>query len=833
MKNTDTKKIVAIVAALSLAFLQAAPASFATEGTNISQSVTTSVSTPTVPVPSDNQTTTATTAASTPNSAQTAPQSLADGPALSAATQPVYSHAALSPANTAVSVNNTIYVSSADTYFTSLINPPNISSGSGSYTYNYAISGGATSSVGRSNLYVSFRDLWRGTPPDSGTAVTVSVQAYDTVLNTYGYLSNPLTFVYQPTPLFTITNGATAQSTHTATLLYAPGDTNHPLSFIPAQMQFKVNDGTWSGWENYNITKSIALDSTRTNQIVYGQFKDQAGNIITVADTSTLNGGALPVPATTGGLSPLNPLTAFKESDGTPVVYTNSVNTELSTFVTPPSVSGGSGLYVYSYEMIPYLNTGLNPVPISGTFNPADPYVYHWLLPDQSGALTMYVNTYSPGYNDRYLISKTPAIPPAPYSYSRLTFSGAFGGSSPTDGSYCKIRARAYDTVLKTYSDWTNAVWVKYVSAPPAAASVTIIGKSPANIATLSVTANSNTVSQPAMMQFKVNNGAWSAWEPFQATKTIALDTPQTNQTISCQLKDASGNMEMVSVSRPLSDIPSTPVAVTAPILSNQGKAALYNGVVYVNSANSTSDKLSNMFAAPVISGGSGSFVYEYTIDYDVPVTYGESFTTNTREGGSIGRQSPTRPQNPPVTGLPVPGVLGSSGQVVGDGTPIYGNPSNPWAMSGIITLHVTDTVLHTSSIFPTGVKVIKDDIPPSGSLVITNKTTAQNNRIATLNIFANNNTAGGPSVANTPMMTRYKLNNGAWSAWEPFQTTKSIALDNTTMAQTVYCEVMDLAGNSVVLSQTIPKAAARTMPTEISSLSSSSLKDTLKNIFK
>ena len=109
------------------------------------------------------------------------------------------------------------------------------------------------------------------------------------------------------------------------------------------------------------------------------------------------------------------------------------------------------------------------------------------------------------------------------------------------------------------------------------------------------------------------------------------------------------------------------------------------------------------------------------------------------------------------------------------------------------------------------GIMVVKDTIPPSGTVKINSDAQYTKSTTVNLSLFAEDN-PGGSGLDKM----RFSNDNASWSAWESYSTTKTWGLTAGDGAKTVYAQFNDKAGNvsssaqdNIILDTTLPVANA------------------------
>ena len=145
-----------------------------------------------------------------------------------------------------------------------------------SATLNQKISATCDGSV---TGFIAYSSITFSDEEDNGT--TVCYRAVDAAGNVAYQLSAAIAGIDRqaPTGTLSIANGAAYASTTTVTL------TNDVEGAV--LMQYKNDGGTYSGWIAYLTSYDWTLTSGEGLKKVYGQFKDAAGNILTLWDEIT------------------------------------------------------------------------------------------------------------------------------------------------------------------------------------------------------------------------------------------------------------------------------------------------------------------------------------------------------------------------------------------------------------------------------------------------------------------------------------------------------------------------------------------------------------------
>jgi hypothetical protein len=82
-----------------------------------------------------------------------------------------------------------------------------------------------------------------------------------------------------PSGGFSINNNALYTDTTAVTLNMSVSDA--------IEMRFSNDGSSWSGWESYTATKSWSIETGHSGKTVYGEFRDDAGNVFSTSDTVT------------------------------------------------------------------------------------------------------------------------------------------------------------------------------------------------------------------------------------------------------------------------------------------------------------------------------------------------------------------------------------------------------------------------------------------------------------------------------------------------------------------------------------------------------------------
>ena len=84
-----------------------------------------------------------------------------------------------------------------------------------------------------------------------------------------------------PAGSFTLDDGATQATSRAVTVDSAVTDANGPT-----RMRFSVDGkASWTGWEAYATAKALTLPGYSGIKIVYGQYRDEAGNVLELSDS--------------------------------------------------------------------------------------------------------------------------------------------------------------------------------------------------------------------------------------------------------------------------------------------------------------------------------------------------------------------------------------------------------------------------------------------------------------------------------------------------------------------------------------------------------------------
>ncbi len=326
-------------------------------------------------------------------------------------------------------------------------------------------------------------------------------------------------------------------------------------------------------------------------------------------------------------------------------------------------------------------------------------------------------------------------------------------------------------------------------------------------------------------MRFSNDNSAWTVWEAIAPNKTWTLTGADGAKTVYVQFRDKIGNL-----SSSKSD------SITLDRTGPQTTIAVNNGAAYATTRSVTIN----------ISCTSGDCVQMRFSEYHNPVwtpwepyASSKSWTLSGSSDGqklvyahfqdALGNISSTSDmiildEDPPrgtisinqgagyINSLSatlelscVDDESGCSEMRLSDDnlnwTPweVISSP-RPWTLSGgegtkMVYVQYRDMVGRLSQILSDTVAF--EITPPSGSVAINNQEPSTNTTIATLTLSCADTYSGCAQM-------RISNDNNAWTAWEPFATSKSWTLPGGNGTKRVYVQYRDGAGNMATFSDTI-----------------------------
>jgi photosystem II stability/assembly factor-like uncharacterized protein len=596
-----------------------------------------------------------------------------------------------------------------------------------------------------------------------GSKVAVAVGAHGRIMRT----SDGVEWVQvgeAPTGTITINNAATYTTSRDVTVSHTVSGGSGGI----AQMRHSADGGsTWigggQGWVTYAPSRSITLPSGDGTKTVRVEFKDAVGTVSTelIEDSIILDTTAPTGTIAIDGGAPYATSTA--------VTVTNSVNFDVSgahaTQGMRFSTDGGStwsAWETYKASKSLTLPSGDGTKTVRGEFKDAAGNVA--TLSD-----TIVVDTTAPtgtiSINSDALYTASANV--------TVSSSVTWGASGPNPAQAMRFyngstwsaweSYAATKSLTLTAGDGTKTVTAEFrdaagnTSAAPISDTIVLdttrptgtisINDGAAYTATRDVTVSSSVTwgasgPNPAQAMRFHDGATWSAWEPYAATKALTLTDVNGTKTVTAEFRDAAGNTSNTTISDTII-LDDTVPAVTGLTATPHGSAGAWNA--------STS---------PTLSWNA------------TPGALGYSYSWSQSAGVEPDEQADTTATSVSYTGV-ADGTWYFKVRAQG-ATGIWGPPSS--------------------------LQVRIDSTAPTGSIAINSGALST----ASANVTVTNSINFAVSGAHPAGGMRFKIGEGDWSAWQPFESTKSLTLPAPDGVKTVYAEFKDAAGNTLARSASI-----------------------------
>ncbi len=684
---------------------------------------------------------------------------------------------------------------------------------------------------------------------------TVYFRVQDQAGNIANYVTDTIELdTTKPTTTITINNGALLTNSTIVTLTLTAGDGS---GSGVNQMSFDSGTG-WTAWESYAPTKQITLPSGEGLKTVYFRVIDNAGNINdTESDTITLDSTApssLFITINSGATYSNSLLTTLSltasdsnsgvnsmqcSNDGTTwssweSYSTTKLNWDLSSYGGSSSdgmktvyfrVNDNAGNVANMVTDTIYLDR-TNPTSLSILIDGDSTYTNSLLV-------TLSLSAFDSGSglsqmqfsNDGTTWSSWEG-----YSTTKLNWNLSLFGGTSNDGLKT-VYFRVNDNAGNTANYVTDTI---NLDRTIPIASITInSGATFTNslTVTLTLSANDGTGSGIKQMSFDTGTG-WTAWELYSSSKQLNLPTGDSLKTVYFKVKDNAGNIANVVSDTIILD-------TTAP---NSLFISINSGTTYTNSipvtlSLSASDSNSGLDSMKFSNDGTIWSSWEsYSISkssWDLS-SYGGSSSDGTkivyfkvRDNADniasvvidtiiLDRTKPNELSilinnnstysNSLIVTMSLSAYDIGSGlsqmQFSNDGTTwspweSYSSVKLNWNLGtfgGIssdgvktVSYRVKDTIGNIANyVIDT---IFLDRTEPTATININNGANYTNSITITLTLTANDNSGSG--------LNQMSFDTGTgWTAWETYSTQKLLSLPSVDGVKTVYCRVIDKAGN-------------------------------------
>ncbi|NLN75115.1 MAG: hypothetical protein GX139_02240 [Armatimonadetes bacterium] len=344
-----------------------------------------------------------------------------------------------------------------------------------------------------------------------------------------------------------------------------------------AQMQFKNESGSWSAWEAYATSASWTMSAGDGTKTVFVQFKDAAGNVSTgtisdniILDTVPPTGSivinshaiyAVDADVTLALSSPDAVQMQFKNDSGEWSAWENYATSKAWTLSAD---DGTKTVYVQFKDIAGNVSVDtISDTIILDTTPPTGALVIN------SGA--------------QYTNSQAATLTLSSTDAAQMQFKNESGPwtaweTYATSKPWTLSSVDGVKTVFVRFKDEAGNVTTETISAditldtvPPTGAIEINGGANYTNNQSVTLALSS---ADAVQMRFKNENGAWSEWETYSATRSWTLSAGEGVKTVTVQYKDAAGNVSVGVISDSIIfDI--TPP--TGSILINSGNAYANN----------------------------------------------------------------------------------------------------------------------------------------------------------------------------------------------------------------------------------------------------------------
>ncbi|WP_317973060.1 cadherin domain-containing protein, partial [Paenibacillus sp. CCS19] len=576
-----------------------------------------------------------------------------------------------------------------------------------------------------------------------------------------------------PAGTLSINSGAAFTSSTNVTLGMTASDA------LPMEMQFSNDGTTWSAWEPFASSKTVTLPSGSGTKTVYMKLRDAAGNTTDLSDTIVID-------------------------------------------TTPPngslSIENGSNAINYASVELQVGNPDATAVSMqfrneSGAWSGWEPYASiksGWVLSSGDGLKTVNAQLKDEAGNIAD-VSDTITLDTTAPIVTGVTEGGLYGadltiafneGTGDLDGgtafaSGSKVTTEGAHTLTVTDEAGNKTIVHFTIDKTPPSGSIAINGDATGTSSTnvsLTISNPDNTAQQ---MQLSNDGITWSAWEPYDASKSWTLSTGDGTKTVSAHLKDAAGNVVTISdtivldtMAPVISGVVNGSLNNTAlTIAFNEGTGILDGGTVFASGSQVTTEGVHTLIVTDSVGN---TTTVNFTLDLTAPDG------TVIINGGDAETSAAT-------VDLTLSNPDGSAAQMrfSNDGSTwsaweTYSATKNGWVLStgdGIKTVKA-ELKDAAGNVKQASDSIVLDTAAPDGSLNIAAGKAAVNAASVDLQIANPDSTA---------VSMRFQNESGAWSTWEPYAATKSgwtlSAGDGT---KTVNAELKDSVGNVLPISDTI-----------------------------
>lgn len=597
-----------------------------------------------------------------------------------------------------------------------------------------------------------------------------------------------------PSGTMSINNGAVMTATAAVTI----------YSSVTGVVDMRTYDGSfWSVWLPYSATKAVNLPLTDGTRWVTAQYRDVAGNILSISDSIILD---------------------YRPPTGTMSVNSNAAYTTTTSVSLNSSMSdplGGTGIsqmrvdtgtktfgewtgYLATYAFTLASGDGTKTVraeyrdAAGNTTLVSDTIVLDTAVPtgtmvvngDAATTTGCWVSVESAMSDATSGIAQMSVDPGSGVYGSWIPYTPTYVIQLPTGDGTKTVRVQYKDNagMIATRSDAIELTAASDVQQP--VGSVLIDGG--ASVAkstsvTLTLSATDEGGSGVTSMRFSNDNASWTSWETYAVTRSWSIASPDGDKLVYVQFRDGAGNVSQVcadaitlDTSLPLGST-SLSIAGGTWVDANDGASGAWGTFsIYVNDVlvGTKAAGASTTWSCPQVETPAGGHIdivvdcgfssYAWIFDESRPTTW-----TVGLPPGAIRLVAAT------WTGFPTLGV----------GTDWYDPYEDYYTGVGIGTGTIENIRYAPGT----------DTTPPTGTISINSGAAYTATTAATLSVTGDD--TGGSGV----QLMRFSNDNLTWSAWEPFGTSRSWTLMGGTGIKSVYLQIRDLACNiSATYSDTI-----------------------------
>jgi predicted CXXCH cytochrome family protein len=564
---------------------------------------------------------------------------------------------------------------------------------------------------------------------------------------------------------------------------------------LSGMLDMRVQAGLgYTAWVPYSATLAATMSSGNGMRTVDVQYRDVAGNVVTIRDWITLDTGP-----PTGTMS-VNSNATYAT---TAAVTLNSVMSDPYSNVTQMRIDPGSGTfgswvtYNATYAFTLSAGDGTKTVVVEyrdGAGNVStrsDTIILDTTAPVgtmvvASGAATTAVTAVNvnSSMSDATSGLYQMRVDPGTGTYgSWITYAATYAITLPTGDGIKTVRVEYKDNagLVSARTDTISLETGPPDTEPPTGSISINAGAASTNTTSVALTLAASDTGGTGVAQMRFSNDliTWSTWETFATSKSWTLTASEGAKTVYAQFRDAAGNSSITYSDDILYSATGTVATTTLEMTDSAwvdaelgasggwGTFSIYADGVLIGTKAADATSTWSCPETVVSSGARIDIVANvgftnpgFIWDQNVPITYS--------------------------TYLPAGSTLLTA--AVWTGFPDV-EVNDSWLAD--YDSDFTYVLVPPATIGNITYRTALDTTPPTGSIVINGGAASTSTNPVTLSIAASD--PGGTGVA----LMRFSNDLITWSTWETFATSKSWTLPGADGAKTVYAQFRDAAGNT------------------------------------